>query len=105
MSTAELDRLVADYSKDSSFRASLDSAKDFDQAAEIAHSAGYDVTVEEGKAYLTALRSSAQTELTDKQLDAVAGGKHASGPGNIVNITAGNEGSGASLTNFMSAGF
>lgn len=104
MSTAEMDRLVSEYSTNESLRSQLDSATDLANAAEIAHAAGYDVSIEEAQAYIANLQSGAKAELSDAQLDAVSGGKNM-GPGNIVHIMQQNAGSGASVTNFMSAGF
>ncbi len=75
MSATEMDRLFNDYSSNDSLRASLDGASDIGRTAEIARSAGYDVTADEVKAHLETLRSGAQAELTETQLDAVSGGK------------------------------
>ena len=73
MSTTELERLVRDYDGDAALRARLDSAADLGRVTELALAAGYDVTVEEVQARHAA-RPDAATELTGRQLDAVAGG-------------------------------
>jgi predicted ribosomally synthesized peptide with nif11-like leader len=69
MSTTEIERLVRDYDADPALRGRIDAARDFDQAAQIAHAAGYGVTADEIQA-----RLDIATELTGRQLDAVAAG-------------------------------
>jgi predicted ribosomally synthesized peptide with nif11-like leader len=73
MSTTELERLVRDYDADAALRGRIDAAEDVGQVAELARTAGYDVTAEEVQARRAA-RLDTPTELTGRQLHAVAGG-------------------------------
>jgi predicted ribosomally synthesized peptide with nif11-like leader len=73
MSTTEIERLVRDYGADQALRGRIDAAPDGDQVTQIAREAGYDVTPGEVRARL-ADQPRAATELTGRQLDAVAGG-------------------------------
>jgi predicted ribosomally synthesized peptide with nif11-like leader len=76
MSQAEVERFIADIKGDEALRADI--ATDPANLAAIvekANAKGYDFTLDEAKAHISA---QAGTELTDEQLDSVAGGK--SGP-------------------------
>ncbi|MBT5373902.1 MAG: hypothetical protein HOI33_01600 [Rhodospirillaceae bacterium] len=73
MSTADIERFVADLKSNASL---LDEAKGVSGGlaamVTFADSKGYGITVDEAKAYIT---DKANAELSDAQLDAVAGGK------------------------------
>ena len=73
MSQADIQRFVSDL-KDN--QAMLDELKSgvmgLAEVVKLAQAKGYDITVDEAKAYI---REQANQELTDDQLDAVAGGK------------------------------
>jgi len=73
MSTADIERFVADLKGNASL---LDEAKGVSGGlaamVTFADSKGYDITVDEAKAYVNTMTSS---NLSDIELDAVAGGK------------------------------
>ncbi len=73
MSKEDIDRFVADLKGNASL---LDEAKAVSGGlaamADFAQSKGYDISVDEAKTYISA---KANAELSDSQLDAVAGGK------------------------------
>jgi len=73
MSQVDIQRFVSDLKGN---QALLDEVKSgavgLGAVVELAQSKGYDITVEEAKAYI---RDQANQELSDEQLDAVAGGK------------------------------
>ena len=73
MSAADIERFIADLKENASL---LDEAKAVPSGlaamAGFAQSKGYDISVDEAKTYISA---KANAELSDSQLDAVAGGK------------------------------
>jgi len=73
MSQADIQRFVSDLKGN---QVLLDEVKSgavgLGAVVELAQSKGYDITVDEAKAYI---REQANQELSDEQLDAVAGGK------------------------------
>jgi len=73
MSTVDIERFVSDLQANASL---LDEAKGVSGGvaamADFAKSKGYDVTADEAKAYIS---DKANAELSDDQMDAVAGGK------------------------------
>ncbi len=75
---SEMDRLVQDLSRSPELQQRLlNQPEDLDAAVSAAQAAGYDVSKEEAVRYVDALRHSDEKELSDSQLDAVAGGKKA----------------------------
>lgn len=84
MSQADVERFVADLEANPDLLAEVTkNAGGIASIVEIATGKGYDVTLDEAKAYIQA---QAKAELSDEQLDAIAGGKgdnratHAIGP-------------------------
>ncbi len=75
MSLAEMDRFVREYSTNADLREGVAASGDLAAAAAFAQSKGYDVHPEEAKTYLEGMRNDTQAELSEAQLDAVAGGK------------------------------
>jgi len=73
MSQADIQRFVSDLKEN---QALLDEVKSgaigLEAVVELAQARGYDITVDEAKAYI---RDQANQELSDEQLDMVAGGK------------------------------
>lgn len=73
MSQADVDRFVSDLKSNDDLRAELsDHASGVGSVVEFAQDKGYDITVDEANAYI---QSQAGSDLSDDQLDAVAGGK------------------------------
>ncbi len=73
MSQTDIERFVADLQANPDLLAEVTkSAGGIASIVEIANGKGYDVTLDEAKAYIQA---QAKAELSDEQLDAVAGGK------------------------------
>ena len=73
MSQADIERFVADLQTNPDLLAEVTkSAGGIASIVEIAKGKGYDVTLDEAKAYIQA---QAKAELSDEQLDAIAGGK------------------------------
>jgi predicted ribosomally synthesized peptide with nif11-like leader len=73
MSQSEVERFVADLKSDASLREDLQgSAAGVASVVEFAQSRGYDIGADEAKQYIQAQTSS---ELSDSELDHVAGGK------------------------------
>ena len=76
MSQADVERFVADLKANPALLAEVTkNAGGIASIVEIANGKGYDVTLDEAKAYVQA---QAKAELSDEQLDSVAGGKSAS---------------------------
>jgi predicted ribosomally synthesized peptide with nif11-like leader len=72
----EMDRLVQDLSASPDLQEKLLKQQDgLQPAVTAAREAGYAITTEEAVAYLNTLQDSSQKELSDAQLDSVAGGK------------------------------
>ena len=72
MSQADIERFVADLKANPDLLAEVKkSAGGVASVVDIAKGKGYDVTLEEAKAYIQA---QAEGELSDEQLDAIAGG-------------------------------
>ena len=73
MSQADIERFVSDLKEN---QVLLDEVKSgaigLAAVVDLAQAKGYDITVDEAKAYI---REQAKQELSDEQLDAVAGGK------------------------------
>lgn len=82
MSHADVERFVEDLKNNEKLRGALaEQASGIGSIAAFARDKGYDVSAEEASAYISA---QAGQELTDEQLDAIAGGKGESagyGPG------------------------
>ena len=73
MSQADVERFVSDLKSDEGLRAELaGQASGIASVVEFAKGKGYDITADEAKDYI---QSHAPNELSDEQLDAVAGGK------------------------------
>jgi len=73
MSQADIQRFVSDLKDNQGLLNEVKSgAVGLAAVVELAQSKGYDITVDEAKAYI---RGQANKELSDEQLDAVAGGK------------------------------
>lgn len=73
MSQADVERFVADLKANPDLLAEVkEGAGGVASIVEIAKGKGYDITLEEAKAYIQA---QAGSELSDEQLDSVAGGK------------------------------
>jgi predicted ribosomally synthesized peptide with nif11-like leader len=73
MSSSEVERFVSDLKTDDGLRSTLaEHASGVGSVVSFANEKGYDITVEEAGAYIQAQVSN---ELSDDQLDAIAGGK------------------------------
>lgn len=73
MSQAELERFVGDLKADAGLRTEVSGkAAGISSMVELAQAKGYDISAEEANAYI---RAQAGSELSDEQLDAVAGAK------------------------------
>lgn len=87
MSQAEAERFVADLKQDSGMLEELKTqATSIDAVAEFARGKGYDLSADDARAYIQA---QASHELTDQELDAVAGGKSSTNitiPGVVTQI-------------------
>ena len=74
MSTSEVGRFVSDLRSDPDLLAEVrEKSGGLGSLVDFAKGKGYDVTVDEAKAYI---QTETERELSDEQLDAVAGGKH-----------------------------
>jgi len=83
MSQADVDRFVADLKSNEDLRNEVTgAASGIGSVVEIAKSHGYDISVDEARDYI---RSRASSDLSDEQLDAIAGGK---GHHSVSNVTA-----------------
>ena len=83
MSAADVERLVNDLKKNVELRLELkDKATGIEAVADFAKSKGYDTTPQEIKDYI---RSHSKTELSDTQLEAIAGGKSTQGLNELYN--------------------
>jgi len=82
MSAADIERFVADLKGNASLLGEAKAAPGgLGAMVDLAKSKGYDITVDEAKSYIA---DKANQELSDDQLDAVAGGKgHAVGPSTV----------------------
>lgn len=86
MSQADVERFVADLKKDPALLKQVQgSSTGLASVVSLAKSKGYDVTMDEAKAYID---QQAKKELSDDQLDAVAGGKGGGGGGGGSNAAA-----------------
>jgi predicted ribosomally synthesized peptide with nif11-like leader len=73
MSQADVDRFVAELKSDATMMDELKgSSTGLASVVEFASSKGYDISIDEAKAYI---KDQAKQELSDDQLDSVAGGK------------------------------
>jgi len=73
MSQADIQRFVSDLKENQTLLDEVKSgALGLGAVVELAQAKGYDITVDEAKAYI---REQANQDLSDEQLDAVAGGK------------------------------
>ena len=73
MSQSDVERFVTDLKTNPDLLAEVkENAGGIASIVDIAKGKGYDITLEEAKAYI---QSQAKKELSDEQLDAVAGGK------------------------------
>ncbi len=73
MSQADVERFVSDLKSDEGLRTELSGhASGIGSVVEFAKDKGYDITADEAKAYI---QDQTPNELSDDQLDAVAGGK------------------------------
>ncbi|PCJ61648.1 MAG: hypothetical protein COA65_01480 [Rhodospirillaceae bacterium] len=73
MSQADVERFVADLKTNPDLLTEVkENAGGIASVVEIAKGKGYDITLEEAKSYI---QSQAKQELSDEQLDSVAGGK------------------------------
>ena len=86
MSTSEMDRLVADISHDPTLQSLFGGAQTIEQAVSAAQDAGYDVGADGAQVYLAQMQGAGQAELTDTQLDTVAGGKKGPSYGVLLNF-------------------
>ena len=85
MSQADVERFVADLKTNPGLLAEVkENAGGIASVVKIAKDQGYDISLEEAKAYV---QDQAGSELSDEQLDAVAGGKgHHHHTTNVVNV-------------------
>lgn len=84
MSQADVERFVGDLKSDSSLLEGLKSeATGIASVVNFAKSKGYDISVDEAKAYIS---EQSKQELSDDQLDAIAGGKGGGG-GTVATVT------------------
>ena len=73
MSHSEIERFIADMKSDASLLQQAQSGSTgLESVVTLATSKGYDITIDDAKAYI---RDKAGSELSDDDLDAVAGGK------------------------------
>lgn len=73
MSKADLERFVSDLKTDDALRAELaGNASGIGSVVEFAEGKGYDISADEARNYI---QSQSATDLSDDQLDAIAGGK------------------------------
>ncbi|MBS3785753.1 MAG: Nif11-like leader peptide family RiPP precursor [Gammaproteobacteria bacterium] len=73
MSQAEIDRFVNDLASNESLRETVvNNSEGVESLVAIAQDQGYDINIDEARDYIQA---NTQGELSDDQLDAVAGGK------------------------------
>lgn len=73
MSQADLERFVSDLKTDDALRAELaGNASGIGSVVEFAEGKGYDISADEARNYI---QSQSGTDLSDDQLDAIAGGK------------------------------
>ena len=73
MSSSEVERFVSDLKTDDGLRSTLaEHASGVGSVVSFANEKGYEITVEEASAYIQA---QAGKDLSDEQLDAIAGGK------------------------------
>lgn len=73
MSQEDIQRFVVDLKSDDALRAELsEKASGLSSVVEFAGSKGYSITLDEVAGYI---QNQTETELTDAQLDAIAGGK------------------------------
>ena len=73
MSKADLERFVSDLKTDDALRAELaGNASGIGSVVEFAEGKGYDISADEARNYI---QSQSGTDLSDDQLDAIAGGK------------------------------
>lgn len=73
MSKADVERFVNDLKSDPALLAQVkENAAGVGAVVEVARSRGYDITVDEARNYI---RDQAGTQLSDSDLDAIAGGK------------------------------
>jgi predicted ribosomally synthesized peptide with nif11-like leader len=82
-------RLVQDLPSSPALQARLEQVDSVDSAVSAAREAGYSITGEEISAYVKGLQDGSQKDLSDAQLDAVAGGKKKAGPdfSVLLNVT------------------
>lgn len=81
MSQADVERFVADLKNDEALRTGLgEHSTGIASVVEWANQKGYDISAEEASAYI---HGQAGRELSDNELDAVAGGK--GGPTDVTN--------------------
>ncbi len=86
MSQADIERFVDDLKSNAELLEGLKAqAAGLASVVDFARSKGYDITVDEAKAYI---REQARQDLTDDQLDAVAGGKHHGGGSAATKVAA-----------------
>ena len=82
MSQADVERFVADLKSNDELRDEVTGAAGgIGSIVEVAKDKGYDITVEEARDYI---RSQASSELSDEQLDQVAGGKGGADHGKVA---------------------
>ncbi len=73
MSQSEVERFVADLKENDALREELTlNASGVGSVVEFAKAKGYDITADEARSYI---QSQTEQELSDEELDAVAGGK------------------------------
>ena len=74
MSAADIARFVADLKSNATLAGEMKgAATGLASVVDFAKSKGYDISVDEAKTYI---REQSKQELTDDQLEAIAGGKH-----------------------------
>jgi predicted ribosomally synthesized peptide with nif11-like leader len=76
-------RLIQDLATSPSLQARLEQVESVDSAVSAAREAGYSISGAEVSAYLEGLQDASRKDLSDTQLDAVAGGKLDSGWGHL----------------------
>lgn len=82
MSSSEVERFVGDLKSDEGLRSALsDHASGVGSVVSFANDKGYDISVDEANSYI---QGQANQDLSDDQLDAVAGGKGSGHVGTTV---------------------
>lgn len=97
MSKSEIERFIGDLKSDEALRTELSSkASGIGSVVEFANSKGYDISADEARDYL---KEQTGQELSDDELEALAGGSAAAASGVIITTTVGGGGAMAVISN------